>query len=75
MDFTIKISSADVVFIGNLLAEQPYKQVAAIINRIQAQLDEQQKAAIASATSAVGGEASAENQEAEVPVEAVAEAA
>lgn len=66
MEFTIKISAADIVLIGNLLQEQPYKNVSRIINLIQAQIDEQQQAAIAEASVA----AAPQSPEPEILVEA-----
>ena len=43
MEFTIKLTPQEIQIIGNALGERPFKEVGALIAKLDAQLAEQQK--------------------------------
>lgn len=40
---TLTVTPEDVVIIGNALGERPHKEAAALVQRLQAQINEQQE--------------------------------
>lgn len=47
--FNVALTAEDIDLIGSLLDEQPYKKVVGLVNRVQAQINAQIAATVASA--------------------------
>lgn len=73
VNFKIELTASDIALIGSLLDEQPYKRVVDLVRRVQAQINEQEQAALAPAPSETP--VSAAPAQTEAPIESNEEAA